>query len=814
SGLDLFKNPRYDTWHLATIVLFGHGSYSLEALTKKLGIEHFEKHRAYHDARAGMALFLYLLEKTGELNPKLLLEINEVVQRTDWPLKDVFNEVFELRELRKKSKLTSLGRSKKLRKKVVLKNVEFNVKNMEEMFKNGKDIAVAFEAYEYRPSQVEMMKYVSDAFVNDKFLLVEAPPGVGKSMAYLLPAIYFAKAKEEQLVISTYTLNLQNQLYKKDIPALRKIVSFDFESALLKGRKNYVCLRLFNRLKGMANLSNKEVTSIVKILVWLARTETGDFDEVAFTREDYFVQKKVASDKNLCYGRKCPNYKKCFVNLARSRAKNADIIIVNHSLLLSEPAVDGEKIFEGNRLIIDEAHELENAATDAFGKEFSKEIVDDFLQDLSRPRKKGGFLDIFPKDKLAEVGNLIAEARDKVGNLYDSTSLFFGILGIFVKKYEQVGRYMQFEVSLDDNLRLQSEWMRVEDFAKKIIGQFDGILSDIKKVVSRVGKSMVKKDLVRDLASKIDKGEQIKNLMENVFLDPKEDHVYWITIRREKEFLIKSAPKNVGEYLRKYLYCDKKTIIMTSATLSTASFGDKSTLGINFDYFSSRLSLEDFEFERVADVFDYKKQALVYIPKDIALPDTSDYMKELSSAIIDVAKNIDGRTMVLFTSYTSIRSIYEKISGRLKASEIDVFAQGIMGGKAKILQQFTESGRAVLLGTSTFWQGVNLDLQCLIIAKLPFAVPTEPVFAARQRDYENGFTEYAVPNAIIKFRQGFGRLIRSRKDKGVVLVMDKRVESGNYGLMFLRSLPKCNVEYGSLKKIPDVARKWFGKVKN
>jgi DNA polymerase-3 subunit epsilon/ATP-dependent DNA helicase DinG len=701
--------------------------------------------------------------------------------------------------------------------------IAFSRPQLENLFAPDGVMNHRLPGYEYRPAQVEMMRYITEAFLKDQFLLVEAPPGVGKSMAYLLPAVMFAKARREKVVVSTYTLSLQNQLLEKDIPQLRAILSVPFEAVTLKGRQQYICRRLVDFFKRRANLSDDEVTTLVKLLIWLQETKTGEIGELALTREDRPILRRLVSDYHTCADKKCEVYRDCFIKAARRRAKAADIIIVNHALLLREPKFETEPVLLTKRLIIDEAHELETAATDAYGQSLTREMFDQWQRSLIYPKKKGGLLDFFPFRRQAEYLAALNHLKQITRQLGEDVVLFWGLVGIFAKRYQEASAYQRYEVSLTEILREQREWKQVNAAAEKLLAKIHQLLALLTEVADclddrkRPMQSAGEKEWLWEARSTIREGEQLARLVTEMFLSPRAEQIYWITVHREIDFVVRAAPRRVSEVLRTDLYAGKKSLVMTSATLSTLRRDESGEVNPSFDYFRDRLGLEGFRFERVADVFDYKKQALIYLPLDMVEPQSAKYASCLSKVIVQTALALGGRTLVLFTSYGGIKSAYEQVAEPLKKARIDVFAQGVTGGKMKLLQQFRSAPRGVLLGTATFWQGVDLPgekLSCLIMAKLPFDVPTEPVFKARRAEYDDGFIDYAVPLAILRFRQGFGRLIRTKTDRGVMIIMDNRVEKSNFGLMFLRSLPECEVKYGLLADAAEMTKNWLANPKN
>lgn len=820
AGLALKRNPVYDTWKLATIIYQGARSYSLEALTARLNLEHREKHRAEHDAQAGMKLFFHLVDKLREVAAPVRRQIIALIERTAWPLREVILEADRLGSVTKKKTARSASPDRPAGEDRV---ADFSVDHLTDLLGQGGRAHKIIPGYEYRPTQVEMMRYVAEAFAQEQWLLVEAPPGVGKSMAYLLPAVMFAKAKKKKVIVSTYTLSLQSQLLGKDLPLIRQILPGSFKAVVLKGRQQYVCRRLVEQWQKRAALTDDEITTLVKILVWLDQTQTGEISEIALTREDRPTIQRLVSDYHTCVGRSCPHYLQCYVNAARQRAAGADMIIANHALLLREPKFESEPVLDATHLIIDEAHELEGAATDAYSQHLSRQMIDAWLQALTMPRKKGGLLDYFPLKKQPQLNVAVRNLREQTKQLDEDLSLFWGLVGIFVRRYQENNQYQKYEVSLTENLRDEQEWKQVAAAAQALGRKMEKFLAQLRDIAEsadqasggKPGRADSATDWLREAKGLVQEGKNLAQLVAEIFITPREEQIYWITIKRDTDFVAKAAPRRVSELLQRDLYAGKKTLILTSATLSTAQTDEDGTMTASFDYFKDRLGLNDFRFERVASEFNYKRQALVYLPQDLVVPQDQKYVPQLSKTIVQVASKLGGKTLVLFTSYSGIKSVYENIAEAMKKEKIEVLAQGVTGGKMKLLQQFQQSPRGVLLGTATFWQGVDLPgekLSCLIMAKLPFDVPTEPVFRARQQEYENGFMHYAVPLAILRFRQGFGRLIRTKTDRGVMVIMDSRVEKSNFGLAFLRSLPECEVQYGRLSDIAEVTANWLKRV--
>jgi DNA polymerase-3 subunit epsilon/ATP-dependent DNA helicase DinG len=673
-----------------------------------------------------------------------------------------------------------------------------------------------------------MLRTVTQAF-NDGFqVLAEAGTGIGKSLAYLLPAIHFAVRNGRPVVVSTNTINLQDQLFHKDIPDLREILPFEFRATVLKGRSNYLCLRRLALFRRSESLETDQVQVLAKILAWLPVTETGDSAELSLREGEQAVWRDIQAEQETCLGDRCPHLRKgrCFLYRARRQAEAAHIIVVNHALLLSDMMVSNRVLPEYHHLIIDEAHHLEARATEQLGFAVNHGQAMALLTGLSQQTATGqyrGFLHTIrqhfrgstveaPVQK--QLSEHLAKMQGAVEQAQDTMNAFFTTLQSFVSEVlaPEPGRTAQVydrQIELTSGVRNQPGWSQVEVAA-------DDLGSDLHKVEEGLqglhnGFSNLDEqnildydDLLQDIWARLEHVRQVQEQLQAIVCNPVSAGIYWLTIRvKDEQITLHSAPLHVGPLLTQNLFARLESVILTSATLRTAK---------EFHFIRERLALGDAAEFAVDSPFDYASSTLLYLATDIPEPAQPNYQKAVSKAITELCLATEGRTLVLFTSHSQLQATYYAITRPLEEASIVVYGQGLDGSRRQLLESFRTTPRAVLLGTRSFWEGIDVvgpALSCLVIVRLPFSVPSDPIFAARSRTFDDPFGEYAVPEAVLRFRQGFGRLIRSYTDRGVVVVLDKRLLSKGYGSSFLDSLPDCTVCHGPLNELPARAVSWI-----
>ena len=636
----------------------------------------------------------------------------------------------------------------------------------EECFSPGGGISLHLDNFELRPQQIEMAKAVEEAIEADRNLIVEAGTGVGKTLAYLVPFIVWAKENGKRVVVSTYTKALQNQLYVKDLPFLRKVLDMDFSFALCLGADNYACLRKFHKNTAPDLFVSKDKKKQVEyIRRWIKETETGVNIDMEIL-PDRAVWKYFSRDPDLCIGKKCKWWDGCFYRQARIAQSKSEVLITNHALLFTD-VMSGSKVLpEFNAIVIDEAHTIEDIATNHFGHEISK-VGLNLLLDQTLALVKSFKLDDLEigVDQLSDIELLINEIKLKP-NLFTRAGQLFS---------EHEG-LMKFDI---------------HDFIKDL-GLIDQLveLSGILSIVSSNIKDPEKNEEMKSYAGRCD---NLAGSIDFIFNGNRYDYAYWLNVKRMKKdinYSFHAAPIDVSSHMKEFFFEKISPIVLTSATLTTAKG--------SFSFIKKRLGLIE-PLELVLDSpFDYKNNVLVYTPESKADPayNAASYKAHLKKNIIEIYKTLGGRIFCLFTSYEMLNYISGLIMK--ERADINLLRQGDMP-RYVLLDLFKRNPTTMLMGTTTFWQGVDVPgdaLECVIITKFPFAVPTDPVNAARieaiRDEGSYPFTEYQLPQAVIMFKQGFGRLIRTKTDRGVVAILDPRIKTRPYGKVFLDSLPDCN----------------------
>ncbi len=639
---------------------------------------------------------------------------------------------------------------------------------MEEIFGPAGLIAGIHPEYEYRPGQVQMAQAVLRAFEDKRHLIVEAGTGTGKTLAYLVPAVAAALAEGGgRVIISTGTKNLQEQLMEKDIPFLQRALPKKFSAAYMKGRSNYACLQKVTQAEKAPILQGMdELDYFDDVRHWMRESQTGDRAELTSLPEDLSFWRHIDARSERCLGQKCPDFDPCFITRMRQRAMNAELIIVNHHLFFADLALRdndfGQVLPDYKAVIFDEAHLIEDIASEYFGAQVSSYQIDDILRDVQNLP----ITDIELNRELTQTSGRVMRFAE---NFWMGFRMMRGEDGRFPLLPGTFGRKgrdgaVQATPLGDGYLGLDGALKRLETSLDVVAG----LSPEIEAVVRRI--------------------RQMRFDLEFIIAGDDKRYVYWME-RRGRGLFLRASAIDVSNLLQDKLFEKKDTIILTSATLAS---------GHNFEFIKQRLGLTGQKTDDLlaASSFDYESQAVVYLPPRMPDPRAAEWSQAAAGEIVKLLNITQGRAFVLSTSYSGMKALFEKVSNLV---DFPCFLQGSMS-KAGLLERFRNTPNAVLFATASFWQGVDVrgeQLSCVIIDKLPFAVPSDPIVAARQRyiDDQGGssFYEYSVPQAVIALKQGVGRLIRSATDRGVIALLDPRLKTKGYGKVFLQSLPPCPV---------------------
>ena len=644
---------------------------------------------------------------------------------------------------------------------------------MNEIFGPGGLIAQAHPEYEHRPGQIDMARAVMRAFEDKHHLIVEAGTGTGKTLAYLVPAVAAALGGRGRVIISTGTKNLQEQLMEKDIPFLQSVLPKKFTATYMKGRNNYLCLNRLGRAQATPVLEGlDEVDYFEEVVDWSKESQTGDRAELSNLPESISFWRHIDARSESCLGQKCPDFDPCFITRMRNRAQEADIVVVNHHLFFADLALRngnyGSVLPDYTAVILDEAHLIEDIASEYFGSQVSNYQIEELIRDLS-----------MIKIEEPEVDREVTKSSSRLSRFAEN--FWMG----FREGRGEEGRYP-----------IIPGTFAVRDVNQGIVPTalgdlylaVDGALARLETTFDAL------KEKPAEVENAIRRIRQIRFDLQFIVTGSDRKFVYW-TERRNRGIFLRASPIDVAGLLQDKLFDEVPTVVLTSATLSS---------GGNFSFIRDRLGLDIADDLIAESTFDFQSQAVLYLPTKMPDPRSPAWSEAAAAEVVKILEATEGRAFVLSTSLAGMQSLFDRVWPEI---DYPCLVQG-SAAKGQLLKRFRETPNAVLFATSSFWQGVDVrgeQLSCVIIDKLPFAVPTDPIVAARQRYIEDtggsSFHEYSIPQAVIALKQGLGRLIRSTTDRGVLAVLDPRLRTKGYGRLFLQSLPQCRVtsEIGELR---------------
>lgn len=829
AGYEGFLGPVLDTVEMARVLFPTSDSYKLNELAMQAGLNHERPHQADSDAYVTAELFILFLNKFRSL-PKVTLD--QLLKHSGGLKSDVALLLDDI-ILEKEQMIEEIPYTLEWHRGIAFKRmdksddyaVEEPLKYPENEQEKEKWFREAFKNFETRSGQFEMMDSVFQAFSEKKHALIEAGTGVGKSMAYLLPAAIFASQTKETIVISTYTTQLQEQLLNNDIPLLQKMLPFSIRTALLKGRTHYINLAKFEQSLKEEDDNYDISLAKMQILIWLLETETGDRDELNLASGGLLYWDRINHDDG------GPFHHKSWLSFdyylrARKAAQSAHFIITNHSFLLADIISDSGILPRYQYCILDEGHHFEKAAGKFFGHSLDylkvRMIINQF--GLYEQRELHYQLDKLLREKYSELNSEFMHAFEVNEILNDLTyeiDEFFKIVAfIATKKMKNLskGTRHTYRLAYEESSK---EWIAVKSSGERIYF----ILKDLRDYIKKCLNALNRADFsftndqnlcIQNISNFLLEIEGLQEEIKKIILKPSEDSVAWIEVDArslQNATTIYTQPVTISTQLREEFFDTKKSVILTSATLSVND---------SFDYMMRETGLDVTSCltKQIESPFRYEEQVQLIIPTD--LPEVNavsvdDYVASISEHIISIAEATRGRMLILFTSYDMLRRTYTLLKESGLLEDYVLIGQGVTGGsRMRLTRSFQRFDKAILLGTSSFWEGIDIpgeDLSCLIIVRLPFSPPNEPITEAKshfiKKNGGNPFADFSLPEAIIRFKQGFGRLIRSNDDRGLVIVFDKRLYTTSYGKAFLRSIPPVPVKKLDINDTIELIHRWM-----
>lgn len=822
-GMETLMNPVLDTVELSRILYPQAPGFKLGQLAEYLHITHNEPHRALSDAYVTAKLFLKLKQKLWKLPYETIVHLSRLERFMKSDLYEMLYQCQETVRYRKTAEpnivsfqgLAFLKKDTYVRGNVTIS--ESYGDYLDNIYESQGTLNIHMPNYEKRDGQRDMSETIFDAFQRNTHALIEAETGTGKTLAYLIPAIYEAVKNEQRIVISTYTTQLQAQLLHQEVPLIRKLIPFPFHIALLKGKQHYISLEKLHRELRQEQQDNYDIAlTKAMILVWLTETETGDLEEIHLPSGGFLFAKKVTADSEYVSDSRSPWSAYSFYQSALSKARQADIILTNHALLCTDLFSKNQFLPSYEKIIIDEAHQLEETAAHHYGLKMDYVNMMYMLNQIGSTKDSNWLGRMFHKSP-ASIAEVLKEWDHVFANAkYETDELFRTLFQCALKLHKQnaplsdIGRI---QCRLKDMDRL-AEWPVIIEMTSRLIFFLQDLKNMLAKMVDDTQLDMYEKEEINRFIQML---ETITVNLKHLFLVEETDkEVKWIEIEAsgaKNAVYLYSEPTDISSLLAKDFFAVKQSVILTSATL---------TMKNKFEFIQERLGITDGQVitKQINSPFSYEDQVQLLIPNDfpdIKYGNTDDYIYATCEAILSLAEITKGRMLVLFTAYDMLKQAHAILKEAMDNDQYMLIGQGITSGsRERLKKSFQTFEKAILLGTSSFWEGVDLpgqSLSCLIIVRLPFQPPNHPIFEAKakvlEREGKNAFMDLALPSAVIRFKQGFGRLIRSTNDRGIVFICDTRIKRARYGKYFTASIPNVPIHFDSTSALMKTARDWF-----
>jgi ATP-dependent DNA helicase DinG len=825
AGFPSFEGLVIDTVELAKIVLPTSDSYKLSDLSDQFDLNHGQPHRADSDAYATAQLFLQLMERLTQLP---LVTIEQLAKLATG-LKSDIHVLLSRIAVQKKTRIETLPAKWTVYRGLALRKKEKPVKR-------GADESISFpeeaEAkwallagmpdMERRPGQMEMMNAVQKSLESGVHTVIEAGTGTGKSLAYLLPSVYKSRQSGKPVVISTYTILLQHQLLERELKKMQMILPFDVKAAVLKGKRHYLDLSRFVRALKERETNYDRIIAKMQILVWLLETMTGDGDELNLSSGGFLLWEEVCQADDYMNKAKQAWRTHDFFLYAKEVAANADMIVTNHSFLISDLKAERPLLPEDGHVIVDEAHQFEKAARERLGKELSLSQLKFLLGKVGTSDEKRLLYQIERIEKKNISAQSSVELMKRMSSvLAEAEEWFASMASFFVRKTKWMTQSKR-QLAIDADKRQTAEWQQIEWGAERIYKDLSLFIEAVSKKIAPVEQIQIRGQLpardelfVDDTVALLKRCREWNECLFELVFRPDDRDVVWMEgdVRSLLNTLtIRTQPVHAGALINDYLL-ERKHVVFTSATLTVEN---------SFQFFAYEMGLSAFSYEEYVfkSPFNYMDHCRIVIPNDVPEVkevDSMAYAAAVADYIIAAAEAAGGRMLVLFTSFDILKKTHDYIRETDLLADYAIIAQGITNGSVtRLTKNFRQYDKAILFGTGAFWEGIDIpgeDLSVLFIVRLPFAPPDDPFVAAKSKqlkeDGENPFSAYSLPQAIIRFRQGFGRLIRTQSDRGVAVIFDRRIVSSRYGKSFLQSIPDVPTVEEDIAGTMELIEKWL-----